>query len=168
MIVLGCDVGARTGLVVLNHGPLASCLYRVTVTPGEVSLAVREILDRWAIALVGIETPSQVFAHGRAGESMGARIGIERALLAARDVAGVIRGTVEALKPGTPVFDGQAHECRKIVGKMKRGHADQCVKAFVTAAVRDWLPGKGDNDHNRDAAVAALWAARRSLLAGAA
>ena len=168
MIVLGCDVGARTGLVVLNHGPLASCLYRATVTPGEVSLALREILDRWPVDLVGIETPSQVFAHGRAGESMGARIGIERALLAGRDVAGVIRGTVEALKPGTPVFDGQAHECRKIVGKMKRGTQDRCVAAFVYRTVAVWPKGKGDNDHNRDAAVAALWAARRSLLAGAA
>lgn len=164
MIVLGCDVGAHTGLAVLDVGPLASCLYRLTASPGEVSLALREILGQWPIEVVGIETPSQVFAHGRGKESMGARIGIERALLAARDVAGVIRGTVEALKPGTPVYDGQAHECRKIVGKMKRGTQDKAVRAFVYRTVAVWMNGKGDNDHNRDAAVAAMWAARRHLL----
>ena len=168
MIVLGADVGARTGLVVLDIGPAVSCLRRITVAPADVCRVLRESLDCWPVGLVGIETPSQVFAHGRAGESMGARIGIERALLAARDVAGVIRGTVEALKPGTPVLDGQAHECRKIVGKMKRGTQDKCVAAFVYRTVAVWPKGKGDNDHNRDAAVAALWAARRSLLAGAA
>jgi hypothetical protein len=166
-VVLGCDVGAHTGLAVLNVGPFVSCLHRVTVTPGEVTLTLREILGQWPINVVGIETPSQVFAHGRAKGDMGARIGIERALLAARDVAGVIRGTIEALKPGTPVYDGQAHEVRKIVGKMKRGSQDKCVAAFVRASVRDWPKGKGDNDHNRDAAVAALWAGRRALMGDA-
>lgn len=163
MIALGVDTGASTGLTVIDCRAM-SCLYRLTATPAEVPLALREILARWPIGVVGIETPSEVFTHGRGKESMGARIGIERALLAARDVAGVVRGTVIALSPSTPIHDGQAHECRKIVGRMKRGKQDAFVKTFVHGAIPDWARGKGDNDHNRDAAVAALWAARKERL----
>lgn len=166
MISLGCDVGTRTGLAVIDV-PKRSCLYRAVVSPGEVPLAVREVLGRWPVDIVGIETPSQVFTHGRAKGDMGARIGIERALLVARDVAGVIRGVVTVLRPEVPIVDGQAHEVRKIVGKIRRGTADKAVRAFVHGALPDWPPGKGDNDHARDAAVAALWAPKHQMIAQA-
>jgi hypothetical protein len=147
----------------------------MTVSPEETSAAVAGLLrEHPDLAAVGIETPSQVFEHGEAAKSPATRRSIEKSLLASRDVAGVIRGTVQALRPGTlPIFDGQAHEVRKaVIGRMPRApkgtpartHRDRIVATFVRQVVRGWPAGIGDNDHNRDAAVAALWAERRSRM----
>lgn len=165
MIVLGGDVGKDTGLAVLDIGARVSCLHRETAEYGTVGEAVRDILAQYAVEIVGIETPSQVFQFGRGSKDMGTRRSIERALLSARDVSGVIRGTVQALAPSVRIFDGQAHEVRRAVcGKLPKHHIDRFIAAVVHAVVADWAPGNGDNDHNRDAAIVALWAAKLSTL----
>lgn len=112
------------------------------------------------MSLVGIENPTQVFAHGRAEGDMGARIGIERSLLVAREAAGIIKAVVALRAAHARVYEGQAHECRgAVIGRLPRENKDAAIKAFVLRAVEGW-PAQS-NDHERDAAVAALFADRR-------
>lgn len=164
MIALGGDVGSSaTGLTVLDG---RTFLYRISVTPDEVTDALRDILGRFDVKRVGIETMSQVFEYGKGAKDPAARRSIEKHLLASRDVAGKMRGVVEVLRPGILIAGEQAHKIRKaVIGRMPRApkgvdartHRDRIVGAFVRRFVLGWPAGKGDNDHNRDAAVAAVW-----------
>lgn len=159
MIVLGCDVGAKTGLAILDcSGPRPRHVASCSVAADLVGV-LDALLDGLNVTVVGIETPTQVFEHGRARLSKGARIGIERALLAATPMVGVVRAVVQ-LKSAAAVYEGQAHECRKaVIGRLPKAGVDAAVKAFVLRVVEGW-PARS-NDHERDAAVAALFAARR-------
>lgn len=164
MIALGADVGSGlTGLTVLDG---RRYIYRVSVEPDGVTDVLRGILQDFAIKRVGIETMSQVFEHGKGAKDPKVRRAIENALIASRDVAGKIRGIVEVLYPSILVCGDQAHKIRKVViGRMPRApkdvdartHRDRVVAAFVHRCILGWPDGKGDNNHNRDAAVAALW-----------
>lgn len=164
MIALGADVGsADTGLTVLDG---RRYLYRVAVDPDGVTTALRDILGRFRVERVGIETMSQVFEYGERAKEPAARRAIEKALLASRDVAGKIRGFIEALYPDVEVRGEQVHKIRMaIIGRMPRApkgvsartHRDRIVAEFVRRVVIGWPAGTGDNDHNRDGAIAALW-----------
>lgn len=159
MIVLGCDVGKATGICLLDMSA-ARPRYIVSLA---VEHDLARVLDaRFAehtIAAVGIETPTQVFEHGRARKSKGARIGIERALLVATPMVGVVRAVAQ-LKSTATVYEGQAHECRKaVIGRLPKKSVDAAVKAFVLRTIVGW-PARS-NDHERDAAVVALFAALR-------
>lgn len=177
MIVLGVDPGAKTGLVVLDcSGVRPDVKQRVAADGDDLAGAVRLLCGWFSPDVLAIELPSQVFAHGRGAKSMGARVGIERSLLAARDVAGVIKGIVGTLCPAVRVFEEQAHNVRRaVLGRIPRAPKgtdarvwiDGIVRRRVPLLVTGWKTGAGDNDHNRDAAVAALWGEKRSRLPAA-
>ena len=177
MRVLGVDPGAKTGLVILDtEGQLPRVLSRGAATADGLAEMVRILCRDFPPDVLAIELPSQVFAHGRGAKSMGARVGIERSLLAARDVAGVIKGIVGTLCPAVRVFEEQAHNVRRaVLGRIPRAPKgtdarvwiDGIVRRRVPLLVTGWETGAGDNDHNRDAAVAALWGAARSRLPAA-
>ncbi len=164
MIALGGDAGSGlSGLTVLDGRIF---LYRAAVPPDEVTDALRFILDRFVIERAGIETMSQVFEYGKGAKDPKVRRSIEKALLASRDVAGKMRGVIEVLRPDVVICGEQAHVIRKaVIGRMPRApknvdartHRDRIVGTFVRRFVIGWPAGKGDNDHNRDAAVAAVW-----------
>jgi len=176
-VILGVDPGAKTGLVVLGTiSRLPFVLFRGAATADGLAEMVRGICRDFPPDVLAIELPSQVFAHGRGASSMGARVGIERSLLAARDVAGVIKGIVSTLCPDVRVFEEQAHNVRRaVLGRIPRAPKgtdarvwiDGIVRRRVPLLVTGWMPGHGDNDHNRDAAVAALWGEKRSRLPAA-
>ena len=176
-MVLGVDPGAKTGLVVLDClGPRPGVAHRIAVGSDDLANAVRLLCSTFSPDVLAIELPSQVFAHGRGAKSMGARVGIERSLLAARDVAGVIKGIVGTLCPAVRVFEEQAHNVRRaVLGRIPRAPKgtdarvwiDGIVRRRVPLLVTGWETGAGDNDHNRDAAVAALWGEKRSRLPAA-
>jgi hypothetical protein len=158
MIVLGCDVGKTTGLALLDcDGPRPRLLTLAAVEGAELCRTLQSLFALHTIAAVGIETPTQVFAHGRGSKNQGARIGIERALLVARDAAGVCRATAAICGPLATVYDGQAHQVRRaVLGPLPRDHIDRFVASRVPLLIDVWP--KASNDHQRDAAVAALWA----------
>lgn len=173
MTTLGVDPGKRTGLVILDAGRLRE---RVDVDADGLHLAVRRLCAVWWPDVLAIELPSQVFAFGRGKVNMGVRIGIERALLVARGIAGEVKGIVRTFHPGVRVFEDQAHNVRKAVlgriprapkGTDARTWLDGIIRARVPLLVADWTKGAGDNDHNRDAAIAALWGERVSKLPAA-
>jgi len=177
MIIMGCDPGSVTGLVVLDcHPTHTDVLYRYAADEDVLSSMVRTLCDKVMIEVLAIELPSQVFTHGRGRESMAARVGIERALLGARGAAGIVRGMVEALHPTVRVFTAQAHEVRCAVfgriprapkGKDARTWIDGIIRARLPQVLPAWEKGAGDNDHNRDAAVAAIWGYRRACMPAA-
>lgn len=158
MIVLGCDAGKVTGLCLLDcSGRRPRYLWSHSAEQA-LACALDAQFSNHDIAIVGIENPTQVFAHGRAKDGMGARIGIERALLVAREASGIVKA-VAALR-SVRVVEGQAHEIRKaVIGRLPRTGKDAAVKAFVLRVVEGWP--ERSNDHERDAAVAAIFAWRR-------
>lgn len=164
MITLGVDVGKRTGLCLLDcASPVPRRILSEAVDGEALAGRVAVLLADYRVGLVGIETPSQVFAHGRAREGMGARIGIERGLLVARDAAGVVKGVVAVRAPEAIIREAQAHEVRKaVLGKLPRAGVDRHIAKMLPYLVGGW-PVRS-NDHERDAAVAALWAGRRRAL----
>lgn len=164
MLVFGADTGKATGACLLDcSGQRPRLVDKCAVEEDLVGvLDVRFFTGPHVISVVGIETPSQVFTHGRAKGDMGARIGIERALLVAREATGVVK-TVAALRaPSAVIHEGQAHEVRRaVLGALpkKREDIDRYVAQMVPRLIDGW-PARS-NDHERDAAVAALWAWRR-------
>lgn len=164
MIVLGCDVGKTTGLALLDcDGPQPRLLTLAAVDGAELCRTLQSLFALHAIAAVGIETPTQVFAHGRGSKNQGARIGIERALLVARDAAGVCRATAAICAPSAVVYDGQAHQVRRaVLGPLPREGVDAFVAARLPLLVTGW-PARS-NDHVRDAAIAALCALRQAKI----
>lgn len=162
MLGLGCDVGKTSGVVLLNFAfPKPVYIDSCAVTDD-----LAGVLDvrffRHEIAVVGIETPTEVFTHGRAKGDMGARIGIERNLLVARDRAGEVRAVTRLRAPTAALHEGQAHVVRKaVLGKLPRGRTaiDRLVARMVPVLIDGW-PARS-NDHERDAAVVALYAGRK-------
>jgi hypothetical protein len=165
VIVLGADVGATTGLAMLDCAGPRPRLVAVTIAREEVVTAVSGMLDLLAeqgrsLVAVGIETPAQVFEHGRAAESEGARRSIERALLVARDAAGQVRAVASMRAAGANVHDGQAHNVRRaVLGKLPREHLDRFIAQRLPVLVDGWP--RVSNSHQRDAAIVALWAWQR-------
>lgn len=163
MLALGIDVGAKNGVVLLDvSAPRPRYIDSCTVEDDLAGVLDVRFFGLHAIARVGIETPSQVFTHGRAKGDMGARIGIERALLVARGAAGEARAVAKLRAPGIPIHEAQAHEVRRaVLGKLprRREDIDRLVARMVPTLIADW-PTRS-NDHVRDAAVAALYADRR-------
>lgn len=161
MIVLGADVGTTTGLALLDCGGakpryLDACAIRDDL----IGVMDVRLFGMHTIAAVGIETPAQVFEHGRAAESEGARRSIERALLVARDAAGQVRAVASMRAPRANVHDGQAHHVRRaVLGKLPREHLDRFIAQWVPLLIDGWP--RTSNSHQRDAAVVALWAWQR-------
>lgn len=162
MIAIGTDVGKRTGLAVLDFSGarprhLVSGALQLDNVDALQSLQDDFFADHDPIA-VGIETPTQVFEHGRASKSKGARIGIERNLLIATRAAGVV-WTI-AMQRHLSVFEEQAHAVRKAVfGHVPRTGIDAFISEMIPRFIDGWP--KRSNDHERDAAVVALFAANR-------
>jgi hypothetical protein len=129
------------------------------------------------VDVLGVEQPKEVYRHGKdvnqadPGKAMRARVAITKSLLVTRGQGDRLSAIVETLCPGVRVFCSQADKIRQAVlsplpHKRSKTALDNHVSAMVPRLIRGW-PARS-NSHNRDAAVAALWAARRSLLAGAA
>ncbi len=177
MMVLGCDPGATTGLVVLDCSlPTPIVETRIAVQGEELAERLRELCVLFVPDVLAIELPSQVFTHGRAREGMGTRVSIEQAVIAARGTAGRVRGVVETLCNGVRVFEAEAHEVRRAVlgaipraprGTDPRQWIDDIVRQRVPLLVTGWKKGAGDNDHNRDACVVGLWGSRTARLPAA-
>lgn len=160
MIVLGADVGKATGLALLDcSGARPRFLDSAVIRDDLVGALSLRFFGAHVVDLVGIETPSQVFEHGRAAENEGARRSIERALLVARDAAGQVRAI--AGMRGVEVHDGQAHHVRRaVLGKLPREHLDRFIAGRLPLLVEGW-PATS-NTHQRDAAIVALWAWQRA------
>jgi hypothetical protein len=168
MIVLGADVGKATGLCLLD----CSGQRPRYISAGDISASLprvlRDIFHEHAVAIIGIESPKQVFAHGRASESEGARVGIERNLLISTRATGAICAVAALFAAEVPIFEGEAHEVRRaVLGALpkKREDIDRLVGVMVPRLIDGW-PARS-NDHERDAAVAALWAWRRHMMPAA-
>lgn len=161
MIALGVDVGKRTGIALLDCAfPRPRRILSEAVDGEALAGRLAVLLADHDVAIVGIETPTQVFAHGRAREGMDARIGIERALLAAAPMIGVVRAVVELQRPAATVHEAQAHAVRRaVIGRLPRAGVDRHIANLLPHLVDGW-PIRS-NDHERDAAVVALWVSRR-------
>jgi hypothetical protein len=162
MIVLGSDVGKTTGLVLLDcWAPKPRLIEKCAVDDDLTGVLDARFFGKWTIDTIGVETPSQVFAHGRAKGDMGARIGIERALLVAREQAGVVKAVAALRAPAAIIHEAQAHEIRRaVLGKVPKTGIDRFIAEMIPHLIDGW-PVRS-NDHERDAAVAALYAWRRS------
>lgn len=166
MIILGVDVGKATGLCLLDMGGARPRLLDACAVRDDLAVVLDVRFFARGVALVGIETPTQVFHHGRAKKGMGARIGIERALLAATPMVGVVRAVAALRAPAALLFEGQAHEVRRaVLGKLPKDGIDAFVGKMVPRLVEGW-PARSNN-HVRDAAVVALYAWHRGRMAPA-
>lgn len=165
MKALGIDIGAHCGVALLDaSGRQPRLLDACAVTDDLIGVLEVRFFGQHTIDAVGIETPTQVFEHGRAKKSPAARRGIEKALLASTPQVGEVRA-VARLRSQAEVFEGQAHEVRRaVLGKLPRSRTeiDRLVRVSVPLLVQSWP--RASNDHVRDAAVAALWAIRKARL----
>lgn len=159
MIVLGGDVGKATGLCLLNCGASRPRYMASLAVEHDLPRVLAARFAEHEVEVIGIETPTQVFAHGRAKDDMGARIGIERNLLVSTRATGMIVCAASLLAPDMPIYEGEAHVVRRaVMGPLprKREDIDRLVSAMVPRLIDGW-PTRS-NSHERDAAVAALWA----------
>jgi hypothetical protein len=168
VIVLGCDVGKATGLCLLDCAGARPRYISAGAPSAGLSRVLRDILHGHAVGTIGIETPTEVFEHGRAKIDPGVRKGIERNLLIATRATGAICAVADLFAAEVPICEGQAHEVRRaVLGKLprKREDIDAFVRDMVPRLIDGW-PARS-NDHERDAAVAALWAWRRARMPAA-
>jgi hypothetical protein len=164
VIVLGVDVGKTSGVCLLDcSGSKPRLLDRCDVEDDLAGVLDVRFFGLHTIDVVGIETPTQVFEHGRAKKSPGARRGIEKALLAATPMVGVVRTVARLRAPSAVIYEGQAHEVRRaILGRLPKDHLDRFIGAMVPRLIDGWP--ERSNDHVRDAAVVALYSWRRSRM----
>lgn len=167
MIGIGADVGKRTGLTVLDFSGARPRYLNSTAIQLDSEDALTTLEHGFFAAhqpsIVGIETPTQVFAHGRAKADMAARVGIERNLLVATRATGIV-WTI-AMQRHLSVFEEQAHAVRKAVfGHVPRTGIDAFISKMIPRFIDGWP--KRSNDHERDAAVAAMFAANKMRLLG--
>ena len=147
-VLLGLDVGVHTGYVVLT--PSLPGRYRYVahgVITGNYVASVGEVVDMWAPTLVAVEVPQgYVHEHAR-GKALldAARLGGE--------LVGHLRTVVERVEQVS------AQEARKaLCGRATA--TDAMVKAAVGYRVPTWP--RRSNDHERDAALAAMFAFERA------
>lgn len=165
MIVLGIDVGKKSGVCVLDMSGARARYISADAIQDDLSRVLQGIFHEHAVSVIGIESPTEVFEHGRARLDKGVRIGIERALLIATRATGVVQAVAELFAAEVPIHEGEAHEVRRaILGNLpsQREDIDRYVGVMVPRIIDGW-PDRS-NDHERDAAVAALWAARRAAM----
>lgn len=174
MIVLGCDAGdANCGLCILDVGPIVRPLWRDVVPFAGIRDVLRAVGPRFAVETVGIEQPEELYAHSKIAKDAKSKVQIQRDIMAARGAAGAVEMACGFVWPDARVFRGEAHDVRKVLGRMPRAPRGKSARTFrdkvVAAAVRQRIPGWDDliapnNSHTRDAAVAALWAAVRARM----
>jgi len=161
VIVLGCDVPQGVALLDCS-GARPYVLDLATVDDDLAGVLDVRFFGRHTIDVIGIETPTQIFEHGRARLSKGARIGIERALLAATPMVGIVRAVARLRAPDAVIHEGQAHEVRKVLGRLPKDDIDGAIRRALPMLVNG-LPAR-TNSHVRDAIVVALWAWRRASM----
>jgi hypothetical protein len=161
VIVLGCDVGKTTGLALLDCGTPKPRYLDAVAVHHDLTRVLRDgVFCEHVVSVIGIETPSQVFEHGRAKLGKGIRIGIERNLLIATRATGIVEAVAALYAPDAQIQEGEAHEVRRaVLGKLPREGIDAYVRAMVPHLVDGW-PVRS-NDHERDAAIVALYAWQR-------
>jgi hypothetical protein len=164
MLILGVDCGKTTGLVLLDcWAPKPRLIEKCAVDDDLTGVLDARFFGKWTIDTIGVETPTQVFEHGRAKKGPAARRGIEKALLAATPMVGVVRAVAQLRAPTAVIHEAQAHEIRRaVLGKVPKKGIDRFIAEMVPHLIDGW-PVRS-NDHERDAAVAALYAWRRSQM----
>ena len=176
MIVLGHD--PPTGVTAIRVGALGvefAGTWNIDVTS---VAAVRAILDSLGepVALLGVEQPEGVYRFGKdvnqhdAQKAMKARVAITRDLMVTRGRGERFAAIVETVCPGVRVFYATADKIRRAVlsplpHPATKTALDRHVAAMVPRLIRGWP--ERSNDHNRDAAVAALWAVREARIPAA-
>ncbi len=115
-----------------------------------------ELVQKYAVDKVAIETPLEAYAHGRgATGNEGQRRSVVSSLITCAMLAGEIKRMGIVLRLGVTVND--ADTVRKALGirGRTRTEKDQAVKQYVTTHARGW-PSKSNADE-RDAACVAIY-----------
>jgi hypothetical protein len=173
MIVIGSD--PPTGVTAIRVTALGIDFvgtWTIDITSPE---AIRAILSEIGepVVIVGVEQPKEVYRFGKdvnqadAKKAIRARVAITRSLMTARGQGDRLAAIIETLCPDVRVFCSQADKIRQAVlaplpRKKSKTALDNHVAAMIPRLIRGWP--ERSNSHNRDAAVAALWAARQPLL----
>jgi hypothetical protein len=161
MRILGVDAPRGWAVLDVNVATWRGGAVAVgTLDEGRESDELGSIIAKWKPERVVIETVLEPYIGGRAAEGTPAArraIGISFAKVAR--LGGRLEERAIAAGLRTLVFDA-AHVRRElgIRGKSET-ELDRNVKSFLMMMVRNW-PARS-NDHERDAAVACLWAARQ-------
>jgi hypothetical protein len=163
--VLGNDAGTTHNGFALLAFPEREVVWRGECEFEDIA-RVMQSLASFDVRILGIEQPQEVYRHGaKKGEA--ARVKLARCINAARGSAGGVETAARMIWPEIRVVTGQAHECRKVLGKMQRcpkgtdarTWRDGIVAQRVPLLIPNWAACAGPNNtHTRDAAVAALWA----------
>lgn len=172
------DIGQHNGLVVVSEGPRPRCLWRETLSGEDLYTHALAAFGALSVKLVVIERSVEVLQHGRARKGMAERVSIERALINSAPFVG--HAQLAAQHAGATVLLTEASKTRKILGRIprapigrtgKRMRRDQWIDKFIAQRVphlvEGWDPGAGDNEHNRDALIAALWGSAQARLPAA-
>lgn len=116
-----------------------------------------ELVQKYAVDKVAIETPLEAYLFGRgsAGNGEGVRRSVIMSLMKCARLAG--RMEQQAIVMGLPVVVTDADEVRKALGirGRTRTEKDQAVKAYVMTHVRGW-PARSNADE-RDATCVAIY-----------
>lgn len=172
------DIGQHNGVVVIEEGPRPRCLHRMKLTGEELYAGALAAFMSLGVKLVVIERSVEVLRHGRARKGMKERISIERAIINSAPFVGYAQ--LAAQHAGATVLLTEASQTRKILGRIPRAPVgpsgkrmrqdkwiDKVIGQRAPALVDGWEPGAGDNEHCRDALVAALWGSAHAKLPAA-
>lgn len=178
MNIGGIDIGHHNGLTIIAGGPRPRCLFRCKLAGEELYAGALAAFQALSVKLVVIERSVEVLTHGRARKGMSERVSIERAIINSAPFVG--HAQLAAQHAGATVLLATATQTRKILGRipsapvrpngerMRRDKwIDKVIAQRVPALVDGWEPGSGDNEHCRDALVAALWGLARIKLPAA-
>lgn len=178
MNIGGIDIGHHNGLTIIADGPRPRCLFRCKLAGEELYAGALAAFQTLSVKLVVIERSVEVLTHGRARKGMPERVSIERAIINSAPFVG--HAQLAAQHAGATVLLTTATDTRKVLGRIpsapvglsgKRMRYDKWIDKVIASRARllvdGWEDGAGDNEHCRDALIAALWGLARIKLPAA-
>ena len=161
--VIGVDVPRGWAVVDVDISGASSGVALGEFVDGSEVLSFANVVSRYKPAAVAIEVPIEPYIGGRGAKgNEGQRRAVVVSLMACARLGGRIEERASTL--GLPCVVMDASESRRAFGIRGDGETaiDRSVKATVDMHVRGWP--KRSNSHNRDAAIAALFAGKRLMV----
>jgi len=157
LLILGVD--APQGWALLDVPPIgqATLIALGCLDRGREPEELAEYVRKYQPVRVCVERPREVYIGGRGDtDNKGQRRATTSSLIQTADLAGELVGVAGMLIGRANVGRVDAAQVRRELGG--RPMNDDGVKALVAILVKNW-PARS-NTHERDAAMAAIWAAR--------